>query len=281
MQTAQVTFCNPAAKQILEKAGYDDSINPFIPQDMPVILQDLRDKKAGQFLREVEINGSFFEELVYIVPQFQSVRIYTMDITERKRAEEALRKSELKFSKIFHSVPALLAISTMAEGRCIDVNETSLRTLGYQREEMVGSTAVQLGIWESKAERDRVIRILEEEGMVRDLEITFSGKSGKTFTGLFSAEPIDFNGDRYMLSMVNDITERKRMEEEIERLNTDLAARAAELEDANRELEAFNYTVAHDLRKPLTVINGYCQAVKELCGDKLDEAVQGVHPGGL
>jgi PAS domain S-box-containing protein len=50
-----------------------------------------------------------------------------------------------------------------------------------------------------------------------------------------------------------------------------LAARAAELEGANRELEAFNYTVAHDLRKPLTVVNGYCQALKELCGDKLDE----------
>ena len=50
-----------------------------------------------------------------------------------------------------------------------------------------------------------------------------------------------------------------------------LAARAAELEEANRELEAFNYTVAHDLRKPLTVINGYCQFIREACGDNLDD----------
>ena len=84
-----------------------------------------------------------------------------------------------------------------------------------------------------------------------------------------------------MLSIVNDITERKRTEEEIERLNTDLAARAAELEAANRELEAFNYTVAHDLRKPLTVINGYCQVIRELCGDKLDEQCKGYLRGGL
>jgi signal transduction histidine kinase len=63
---------------------------------------------------------------------------------------------------------------------------------------------------------------------------------------------------------------RKMAEEEIKRLNCELAARAAELEAANRELEAFNYTVAHDLRKPLTVVNGYCQALKELCGVQLD-----------
>jgi signal transduction histidine kinase len=68
---------------------------------------------------------------------------------------------------------------------------------------------------------------------------------------------------------------RTRAEEEIKRLNTDLAARAAELQDANQELEAFNYTVAHDLRKPLTVINGYCQALREMCIDKLGEECKG------
>jgi len=198
-----------------------------------------------------------------------------LDVTERKQAEDALRKSELKFSTVFHSVPALLAITTLEEGRIIDVNETSLRTLGYRREEIVGRTALEIGVWESKAERDRAIRMLEEHGVVHDLEITFRGKNGKIFAGLFSAKLVDFNGDRYMLSMVSDITERKRMEEKIERLNTDLAVRAAELETANRELEAFNYTVAHDLRKPLAVVNGYCQALSELCGDKLDEQCMG------
>jgi len=198
-----------------------------------------------------------------------------LDVTDRKRAEEELRKSELKLSKIFHTVPALIGITTVAEGRCIDINEAGLRTLGYRREEIIGRTMLELGVWKNKSARDRVIRVLEENGMVRDLEVDFRNRDGKTFTGLFSAELVDFNGDRYMLSIVNDITERKRMEEEIERLNTDRAARAYELEIANRELEAFNYTVAHDLRKPLTVVNGYCQALSELCGDKLDEHCMG------
>jgi len=198
-----------------------------------------------------------------------------LDVTDLKRAEEALRKSELKLSKIFHTVPALICITTVAEGRCMDINETGLRTLGCRREEIVGKTTLELGVWESKSARDRVIRVLEENGMVRDMEINFRGRDGKTFAGLLSAELVDFNGDQYMLSIINDITERKRMEEEIERLNTDLAARAYELEIANRELEAFNYTVAHDLRKPLTVINGCCQALGELCGEKLDEHCMG------
>jgi PAS domain S-box-containing protein len=197
------------------------------------------------------------------------------DITERKQAEEALRKSELQLSKIFHAVPVIIGITTLAEGRCIDINETGLRTLGYRREEMIGRTMLELGIWESKSARDRVIQALEEEGMVRDLETNLRGKNGLTFTGLFSAERIKFNGEPYMLSIIKDITERKRMEEEIERLNVTLAARAAELEAANRELDSFTHTVAHDLRKPLTVVNGYCQALLELCSDKLDEECKG------
>ncbi len=250
-----------------------------VAEQLRMCLQNPNQVHSWQF-RKVRKDGSLLwvEEIaqaVYDIEGAINVLVVCQDVTERKLAEEALRKSELKFSKIFHSVPALIGITTVAEGRCIDINEAGLRTLGYLREEMVGRTMLELGVWESEAARDRVIRVLEEDGMVRDLEVNFRGKNGKTFTGLFSAEPVDFNGDRYMLSIVNDITERKRMEEEIARLNTDLAARAAELEGANKELEAFNYTVAHDLRKPLTVVNGYCQAIRELCGVKLDEACTG------
>lgn len=75
----------------------------------------------------------------------------------------------------------------------------------------------------------------------------------------------------YMYGIVMDVSESKRREQEIERLNADLAERAEELEDANQELEAFNYSVAHDLRKPLTIINGYCQIILELGEGRLDE----------
>jgi PAS domain S-box-containing protein len=147
-----------------------------------------------------------------------------------------------------------------------------MRILGYQREEMIGRTSLELAIWESQAVRDRVIRALEEQGTVRDMEVNLRGKTGESIVGLLSAEFIDIDGEQYVLTMINDITARKRAQMEIEILNTSLADRAFELEIANQELEAFNYTVAHDLRKPLTVVNGYCQIIRQLCGNQLDEA---------
>jgi PAS domain S-box-containing protein len=197
--------------------------------------------------------------------------IVERDITERRRAEEELRKSELKLSKIFHSVPALIAITTLKEGRFIDVNEAWLGIFGYRRDEVIGRTSLELGLWESKSDRDKAVRILEEQGSVHNSEIRFRGKNGQTFTCLYSGELVDFDGERYLLSLVRDITEWKSAEEEIKRLNVSLEARAAELEDANRELEAFNYSVAHDLRNPLNVISSYCQAIKDMCGEKLDD----------
>jgi len=126
-------------------------------------------------------------------------------------------------------------------------------------------STLELGIWESESARDRAIRILMKEGMVRDMEIDFRGKSGKAFTGIMSAELIELDGEQYMLSIINDITERKRMEEEIVRLNADL--------------EAFNFTVAHDLRQPLNVINSYCQVIEKLCGDQLSDECLGYVQG--
>jgi PAS domain S-box-containing protein len=193
------------------------------------------------------------------------------DITARKRTEAALQKSEKKFSKIFHAAPALIGIITLGQGRIIDINETGLRTLGYRREEMIGRTLLELGVLENPEERDQVEMMLLEQGSVRNFEIDFRGKRGERYSGLMSAELIDVNGEQYMLGMVQDITERKRSAEQIEKLNADLAARAVELEYANVELEAFNSSVAHDLRKPLTVVNGYCQAIMEVCGGTLLE----------
>ncbi|BCS52244.1 PAS domain S-box protein [Geobacter sp. SVR] len=192
------------------------------------------------------------------------------DITERKRAEETLRKSEQKFAKVFNSVPALVSISTLKEGGFVEVNETMLKMLGYRREEMIGRTAMELGIWNDLADRARIQQALEEKGSAKNFEVRFRGKKGQSFVGLFSAEYVDFGNDRYMLSLVKDITLTKQAQQEVELLNTQLGARAAELEEANRQLEAFNYAVAHDLRKPLSTINGYCQIIREACGERLD-----------
>jgi PAS domain S-box-containing protein len=205
----------------------------------------------------------------------QPGRVALMDISERKMAEAALLKSEEKFSRIFHTAPIMIGISTLTEGRFVDVNTAGLEILGYRRDEIIGRTALELGLWADPADRPRMVRILEEQGTVRNFEVRFREKSGRTHIGLYSADLIGLDGERYLLSVVRDITERKQAEERIEHLNTELAARAAELGAANQELEAFSYSVSHDLRIPLTSIGGYCQIIQEVCGDRLDEQCRG------
>lgn len=233
--------------------------------EMRVVLPD------GQ-LRWVMSKGRGFYDV-----EGKAVRMHgiAMDITERKRAEEMLRKSEMKFAAIFQAAPVMLAISKPAGGEIIDVNEALLTTCGYQREEMVGHTAQELCIWKNLIDRGRVVRTLLDQGPVRDMEINFRDKDGQTVTGLMSAELIEIEGEQYMLSLVKDITEQKRTEAEIKKLNADLSARTSELENTNQELAAFNYMASHDLRQPLNNMFASSQAIELLCGNKLDEESKG------
>ena len=193
------------------------------------------------------------------------------DISERKLAEEALRESEAKFAKAFHAAPTSFSISALSDGRFIEVNEAFEQISGYRRDEVIGRTSLELGIWEAPTARERLSAALLKGEKIRDLEAVFIGKNGKTVVGLLSAELVDLRGEKCIISLLNDVTDRKRMKGEIEILHTDLASRAAELEIANRDLEAFNYSVSHDLRSPLAGITGYCQVIMELCRNGTDD----------
>ncbi len=134
------------------------------------------------------------------------------DMTERKRAEAIHRQSEEKFSRAFHASPSLMAIRSLEDGRFIDVNEAYVRTTGFSREELVGRTSVELGLVQED-DRNRVRKALELQGTVRDVEVSFKTRGGEARTGLISTETIRVEGERCLLSVVSDITERKRAEQ--------------------------------------------------------------------
>ncbi len=135
------------------------------------------------------------------------------DITERKRAEELLKKSEEKFSKFFMAAPAGISVSSVNEGRIIDVNKEFERSLGYSRDEIIGRTSFELGLWVDSKDRDQIVRLLRTEGKVKDLELRLRTKNGNVLTHRYFADLIEIDNVTYLLSAFIDITEQKKAEE--------------------------------------------------------------------
>jgi PAS domain S-box-containing protein len=286
----KVTFCNNAAEQILGKAECHDMSNHLIPKDLPDILRDLRQQKARQFTRTVEIDDLVLDVLIYLTPEFNSVRIYSVDITERRRAEQALRESEERLRLAIDST-SLGTFDFYPKTGELSWSELNKLHFGLPPEARADYQVFLAGVHPDDRER--------MEGIVRNL---FRPESGGEYNAEYRTIGIQDGRERWIaargrvyydeagqavrfVGTTLDITERKRAEEEIKTLTMALNERALELAAANRELEAFNYTVAHDLRKPLTVVNSYCQTLKELCGSQLDahckEYLQEAYDGTL
>ena len=137
------------------------------------------------------------------------------DVTERKNAEEALRASEERFFKVFQSNPIPMTIATIDEGRLIDVNERALELSGYSREEMIGRTSIEIGLWAYPRERDRLIAILRETGSLRDGMAHFKTRAGDVKPALWSADVIQLGEKKVILATIHDITEQIEAQEKL------------------------------------------------------------------
>src|SRR5262249_8358923 len=135
-----------------------------------------------------------------------------IDITERKLADQGLRESEEKFSKVFKFSSHRIAIATLDEGRYIDGNDAGLQTTGYELWEIIGRRGEDLGIFAWPGGRSRLVQELQN-GPIRGLEVPLRSKSGEIRTVLMSADVITLSGRKCILAISNDITERKRAEE--------------------------------------------------------------------
>ncbi len=136
-----------------------------------------------------------------------------IDISERKRAEEALRESEERFAKAFLTSPDALVISRLADGAILEANDSFVSLSGYDRDEVIGKSPIDLGLYVDPSDRRRMLAILKERNYVRDFEFMMKRKSGETRLVAFSAEPLELRGEHCWLTVARDITERKRAEE--------------------------------------------------------------------
>ncbi len=167
------------------------------------------------------------------------------EVNERRAREEELRESEDRFSAAFHASPVAIEVSTLSEGRVVDVNEAFLRMMGFDRDEVVGRTEESLGIWaDGEARRALLLRFYEPD-TVRDVQCRFRTKDGKIRDTLVSAEPINLSIGRCILLTLHDVTERVSLEGQL---------RQAQKMEAIGQLAG---GVAHDFNNLLTIITGH------------------------
>ena len=154
--------------------------------------------------------------LLYI---FVGRAVYSVESsrTELRKSEDALKKTEEKYSKVFWGSLTGIAITRLSDGTFVEVNGEFEKALGWSRGEILGHSSLGEGIWAEPEDRERVVRTLAEGGQVRDWELRFRAKSGDTRDFRFSAEAVELENTQCMLSLFVDVTERKLAEKELEK----------------------------------------------------------------
>jgi len=213
------------------------------------------------------------------------------DISKQKAAEESLRRSEEKFSRIVHYSPVALAITDVESGVLVDVNRAWQEFLGYTREQVIGRSSIEFGLWVDNADRENLYRrVAEANGELDRHEVRYRRADGQTVFGLISCRIFDVGGRACYLWAVTDITLRHRMEERMAALNTELEERVqlrtAELQRAQGELiraeklaalGSLVAGIAHELNTPI----GNSVTVASTLHDKTQEFATQVADGTL
>jgi len=184
------------------------------------------------------------------------------DITERKRAEEALRDSEERYRALFEESRDAITITTR-EGKRVDANQAALDLFGYTREEMIGRSALEVHVHPIDRHKFYQFRQeIEHQGAVRDREMKFLRKDGRELDCLITSTVWRAQDGSILgyQNVIRDITEHKRAQAELR-----LAKEAAE--EANRAKSAFLANMSHELRTPLNAIIGYSEMLEEEAAD--------------
>ena len=167
-------------------------------------------KNAHGELRDIIFNKAVFTDSKGTVTGLLGA---ITDITERKQAEDALKESEKKFSTLFKTSPVYIASIALDDGYFLDVNDAFTNITGYQRDEVLGRTAVEIGLWFEPEERVKFIKLAQQHGGFHEEEVRFRRKNGEPLFGIWSAEKIELGGKACLISVLVDVTERRKAQE--------------------------------------------------------------------
>ncbi|NTU59526.1 MAG: PAS domain S-box protein [Deltaproteobacteria bacterium] len=187
-----------------------ESLSPESPSrtlDERVVLPD------GRFVWQRWTHSALFRADGSLVEYQATGR----DVTQVKTAERRIDESERKFTGAFHAAPALMTINRYADGVFLEVNERFCEVSGFSREEIVGRSAMEVG-WITDEDRRRIQKGLLADGRVRGLELLCRARDGSEVRTLYSCEAVDLEGEKRLLTLTEDVTERYLAEQRYQRL---------------------------------------------------------------
>ena len=190
------------------------------------------------------------------------------DVTERRKSEEAMRASELRYRRLFESAKDGVLVLNPETQRIIDVNPYMVESLGYSRPEFIGKKFWEVGLLEDEAANRAAFAQLRQQGVIRYDELPLQTKTGERRTVELVCNVYDEANQQVIQCNIRDVTERQQtlkslrqaqaqLAEHAEQLERAVAERTAELAERNKQLEAFVYSIAHDLRAPLRSMQGF------------------------
>jgi PAS domain S-box-containing protein len=198
----------------------------------------------------------------YELSALESLSPIVVEAFARKKTEESLKETQERFSKAFNESPVAAIITRAADGRYVDVNETFERIFGYSRREVIGRTSPELNIFVDAGGRKAFLDMLQKEGKLRNVEMSFRSKSGSIVPCIISVEKILLNDEEHLLTTLVDITERKMAENALHEAEQRWSTTLSSIGDA---------VIATDTAGKVTFLN---PVAEQLTGWSLAEAKQ-------
>ncbi|MBW4891805.1 PAS domain-containing sensor histidine kinase [Mucilaginibacter sp. HMF5004] len=197
---------------------------------------------------------------------------YQMQLLNRELEDKVLERtaqlqlSSDRFQKIFNTNPTGITLSKLATGEYVDANPAILDILGYKRDELIGHLSSELEII-SVDYRQQMVGLLTRQGFIKNEDVLLNGKNGIPKHCILSAEIIENDGEKYMMSFVYDITDRKLAENKLKETKKELEILTDKLTGQNRQLLNFAHIISHNLRSPVSNLNLLVHLYKESVDD--------------